>query len=82
MRQKRSDLLLAFLGYLIFTFALNPFKAHAQQTEHLPPNIVVLVSDDQRWDALGAAGDDIIHTPRLDQLAEDGLNVTLIENRD
>jgi arylsulfatase A-like enzyme len=39
-------------------------------------NIVVLVSDDQRWDALGAAGNDIIHTPRLDQLAEEGVRFT------
>lgn len=76
MRQKRSDLLLALLGLLIFTFAINPFKTHAQQTEQSPLNVVVLVSDDQRWDALGAAGNDIIHTPRLDQLAEEGVRFT------
>ncbi|MEX2015263.1 MAG: sulfatase-like hydrolase/transferase, partial [Candidatus Hydrogenedentales bacterium] len=36
------------------------------------PNLLVLVSDDQRWDTLGAAGNAIIHTPNLDALAASG----------
>lgn len=39
-------------------------------------NVVVLVSDDQRYDALGVAGNDVIHTPRLDQLAREGIHFT------
>jgi arylsulfatase len=41
-----------------------------------PMNVVLLVSDDQRWDALGAAGNEVIHTPHLDQLAADGTRFT------
>lgn len=41
-----------------------------------PPNIVFLFSDDQRWDALGAAGNPIIHTPNLDRLAAEGVMFT------
>ena len=37
-----------------------------------PPNIVVLISDDQRWDAMGCAGNGSIHTPNLDWLAANG----------
>ncbi len=37
------------------------------------PNIIFLLTDDQRWDALGAAGNDIIYTPNMDQLASDGV---------
>ena len=37
-----------------------------------PPNIIVLVTDDQRWNALGCAGNGIIQTPALDSLAEQG----------
>lgn len=37
------------------------------------PNIIFLLSDDQRWDALGAAGNSIIQTPNLDQIARDGV---------
>ncbi|MEX2672641.1 MAG: sulfatase [Phycisphaeraceae bacterium] len=41
-----------------------------------PMNVVVLVSDDQRWDSLGAAGNTVIHTPRLDELAAEGVRFT------
>jgi len=38
-----------------------------------PPNIVVLVTDDQRWDTLGIMGNPIIHTPNLDSLGRRGV---------
>jgi len=38
-----------------------------------PPNIIFLLADDQRFDALGAAGNSIIRTPHLDRLAEEGV---------
>ncbi len=41
--------------------------------EVAPLNVVLLVSDDQRWDALGAAGNEVIHTPHLDRLAAEGV---------
>jgi arylsulfatase A-like enzyme len=37
------------------------------------PNLVLLLSDDQRWDTLGCAGNPIIQTPNLDALARDGV---------
>lgn len=37
------------------------------------PNILILYTDQQRWDALGAADNDEIHTPNLDKLAARGL---------
>ncbi|GAB3016131.1 sulfatase family protein [Spirosoma pulveris] len=36
------------------------------------PNIIFLLADDQRWDALGVAGNKTIQTPNLDRLARDG----------
>jgi arylsulfatase A-like enzyme len=33
-------------------------------------NVVVLVIDDVRWDSLGAAGNRIVRTPRIDRLAK------------
>lgn len=41
------------------------------------PNIIFLLTDDQRWDALGAMGNKIIKTPNVDKLAANGL---LFEN--
>ncbi len=37
------------------------------------PNIIFLLADDHRWDALGAAGNTIIKTPNLDKMAEEGV---------
>jgi len=37
------------------------------------PNIIFILTDDQRWDALGQGGNDIIQTPNMDQLAKDGI---------
>lgn len=37
-----------------------------------PPNIVLIVTDDQRWDAMGCAGNTIIHTPNINGLAARG----------
>ena len=38
------------------------------------PNILVLYTDQQRWDALGANGNRQIKTPHMDGLAAEGLN--------
>lgn len=40
------------------------------------PNILLLQTDQQRWDALGANGNHEIHTPNLDRLADDGVNLS------
>ncbi|MBC2593899.1 sulfatase [Ruficoccus amylovorans] len=37
------------------------------------PNIVFLLTDDQRYDSLGATGNEIIHTPEIDALADEGV---------
>jgi arylsulfatase A-like enzyme len=41
--------------------------------ESLKPNIIFILTDDQRWDALGYAGNNIIHTPEMDKLALEGI---------
>ena len=42
-------------------------------SERKPPNIIFILTDDQRWDALGYAGNPIIQTPHMDELARSGL---------
>jgi len=37
------------------------------------PNIVFILADDQRWDALGCAGNPVIQTPNIDRLAKAGI---------
>lgn len=37
------------------------------------PNIIFILTDDQRWDAIGYAGNDLVTTPEMDNLAENGV---------
>ncbi len=37
------------------------------------PNIIFILTDDQRWDAMGCAGNPVIQTPAIDGLARNGI---------
>lgn len=41
-----------------------------------PPNVILIMTDQHRADALGCAGNSIIQTPNLDALAAGGVNFT------
>ena len=41
------------------------------------PNLVILLADDMRWDAMSCAGNTVIRTPNIDRLAAGG---TLFRN--
>ena len=46
-------------------------------TDHgIRPNILILLADDQRADALGCSGNPYIRTPNIDSLARDGVRFT------
>lgn len=62
----RNSLLLLFLLF----FTSNLFSQQLSPGEK--PNIIFILTDDQRWDALGYAGNEMAHTPTMDQLAEEG----------
>jgi len=51
--------------------ALTPFVSYASDTKR--PNIIFILTDDHRMDALGYAGNPIIKTPTLDKLAREGV---------
>ena len=40
------------------------------------PNIVFLLTDDQRWDTMGCTGNPIIQTPNMDAMAKGGVRLT------
>ena len=44
------------------------------------PNVLVLIADDQRFDTIGALSTDVVRTPSLDRLVEDGCAVTRAHN--
>ena len=37
-----------------------------------PPNSLIVVVDDLRWDDIGVAGHTFVQTPAIDQLAREG----------
>jgi arylsulfatase A-like enzyme len=41
-----------------------------------PPNVLVVITDDQRWDCMGCAGHPFLKTPHLDRLAAEGARFT------
>lgn len=56
------------LFVLIYLF-LMPLLGFSQAKK---PNIIFILTDDQRWDALHFAGNSIIETPEMDALARSG----------
>lgn len=65
----RPSLFLAIIWLGILQ--LGPGRATAEAAEDRP-NILLILTDDQRWDAMGYAGNEIIHTPEMDALAREG----------
>lgn len=55
---------------VIFAMTVNGTATAAAKP---PPHIILVISDDQRWDAMGAAGNKAIHTPNMDRLAREGV---------
>lgn len=52
----------------LFLWALLPTLAATAPR----PNILVIITDDQRWDALGCLGNPLLKTPNLDRLVVEG----------
>lgn len=48
------------------------FSSFAQQDAK--PNILIIMTDQQAWDAVGYSGNKMIKTPNLDRLASEGVN--------
>ena len=69
---------LTLLFFLILILIINSCSNESEsEAEVTPPNIIFLLTDDQRWDAMGAMGNSIIQTPEMDKLASEGI---LFEN--
>jgi alpha-L-rhamnosidase len=60
-------LTLVFLCGSILATSQNKGRSNSKN-----PNIIFILTDDQRFDALGYAGNKIIQTPEMDKLAQSG----------
>lgn len=61
--------LLVLLGAILSQSAVSAETAGQIRDR---PDIVFILTDDMRWDAMGCAGNRIIRTPHLDRLASEG----------
>lgn len=64
-------------AWILISFLLVLAAGAADLPGRQKPNILVLVTDDQRWDSLGCTGNRIVQTPNIDRLAARG---TLFRN--
>ncbi len=64
--------ILLFLLQLVLLNNVLSNGIEKEKTEAQKPNIIFILTDDQRWDALGYAGNKIIQTPEMDKLAASG----------
>lgn len=73
MRKKLYPFLqIILLGCIISSCSNKTTKVNKKAT-FKKPNIIFILTDDQRWDALGYAGNPIIKTPNMDELASSGI---------
>lgn len=61
------------LTAILLAIMLTGCVSAGKEVVERQPNIIFILTDDQRWDALGYAGNPIIQTPIMDQLAGSGL---------
>jgi arylsulfatase A-like enzyme len=57
---------------VLFLFASLVVPLHASQFPDSRPNLLFILADDLRWDAVGFMGNRIVKTPNLDRLAKRG----------
>lgn len=70
---RRQFIQSAAYGLGALSMGVQVLAATSSAEAHEKPNIIFILTDDQRWDALGCAGNPIIQTPNMDRLAEKGV---------
>jgi len=60
------------ISFIVFIF----LSIGCSKKDTAPPNIILLLTDDQRWDAMGCMGNPDIITPEMDKLASQGVKFT------
>lgn len=61
-----------FLLHVPFVLLLSCINVAARAAEKRP-NVLVILTDDQRWDAIGLGGSKHVKTPNMDRLGKEGV---------
>lgn len=62
-----------YLGLILATGLSAQTKKNPVAHNESAPNIIFILTDDQRWDAISYSGNKIIQTPQMDKLAREGV---------
>jgi len=65
-------IILCYMSFLVLVLAFVLGSLTATIADNPHPNVLVILTDDQRWDAMGCAGHPVLKTPNLDRLASEG----------
>ena len=67
-----SQLMKRHKKFLVATLAsaLTSILSASSQAEETPPNVIIILSDDQAWTDYGFMGHKVVKTPHLDKLAK------------
>ncbi|MGB5746849.1 MAG: sulfatase [Desulfobacterales bacterium] len=71
---KATGRIFHLLAFILIVWCFIPEYLFAKQKD---PNIIFILTDDHRWDAMSSMGHPFIKTPHLDRLADEGI---LFEN--
>ena len=63
------------IGYLFALIIVTVFGCVKKEEAFVPPNIILVMSDDQGWGQVGYYKHPIIKTPNLDEMAKNGLRL-------
>ncbi|WP_345192473.1 sulfatase-like hydrolase/transferase [Algibacter agarivorans] len=66
---QKNSFLLAIITMLV---CFNKISAQSKRANNEKPNIIFILTDDQRFDAIGYAGNKFVETPQMDDLAKSG----------
>ena len=70
---KRREFLKRAAIAAVAPLALTQCSLQRRIGARTPPNVLLIITDDQRWDTLSCAGNRILKTPALDRLAAEGV---------
>ena len=78
MTDQKNSSKLFFLPAILLVLLFCQFKPDPKTKKHTAnrPNIIFILTDDQRFDMLGCAGNKFIVTPTIDKLAAKGVRFT------
>ena len=76
LKENRAQRFLFNLLLIGFIQLISLQLSHAQKKQQKKPNFIFILTDDQRYDLLGTSGNELIKTPHLDQLANEGVLFT------